>query len=98
MEHRVTLEALPDAAIEMRIGGKWVDWWRESGQVGSRWTARLLPPEGVGAREGFVGPTLVEAIKIGTGNIARIALFLPRKVASSLIRRSGIRALFARRS
>ena len=98
VEHKVALEALPDAAIEMWIGGKRVDWWRESGQVGSRWTARLLPPEAIGALEGFVGPTLVEAIKIGTGNIARIALFLPRKVASSLIRRSGIRALFARPS
>lgn len=98
MEHKVTLEALPDAGIEMWIGGKRVDWWRESGQVGSRWTAKLLPPDGIGALEGFVGPTLVEAIKIGTGNIARIALFLPRKVASSLIRRSGIPALFARRT
>jgi hypothetical protein len=96
MEHKVTLEALPDAAIEMWIGGKRVDWWRESGQVGSRWTAKLLPPEGIGALEGFVGPTHIEAIKIGTGNIARILLFLPRKVASSLIRRSGIPALFAR--
>jgi hypothetical protein len=97
-EHKVTLEALPEAGIEMWIDGKRVDWWRESRQVASRWTAKLLPPDGIGALEGFVGPTLVEAIKIGTGNIARIALFLPRKVASSLIRRSGIPALFARRT
>ena len=98
VEHKVTLEALHGAAIEMWIGGKRVDWWRESGQVGSRWTAKLLPQDGIGALEGFVGPTLVEAIKIGTRNIARIILFLARKVASRLIRRSGIRALFARRT
>ena len=98
MEHRVTLGASPDAVIQMLIDGKRVDWWREGEQISRRWTDKLLPPDGIGARDGFVGPTHVEAIKIGTGNIARIVLFLPRKVASSLIRRSGIRAFFARRT
>jgi hypothetical protein len=98
VEHKVTLEALHGAAIEMWIGEKRVAWWKGGGQGSSRWAARLLPPEGIGALEGFVGPTHVEAIKIGTRTIARIVLFLARKVASRLIRRSGIRALFARRT
>jgi hypothetical protein len=97
MEHRVTLETVPDAGIQLSIDGKRAKWWRGGVQIGSRWTDRLRPPDGIGVREGFVGPTHVEAIKIGTGNIARIARYLLRKVASSVVRRSGISALFARR-
>jgi hypothetical protein len=96
MEHKVTLGKLPDVAIEMWIDGKHADRWWESEQPGSRWNVRLLSRDRIGAREGFVGPTRVEAIKIGTKNIARNVLYLPRKIASSVMRRSGIRALFAR--
>jgi hypothetical protein len=98
MEHKVTLETLPDGGIHLLVDGKRADWWRGGVQIGSRWTDRLRPPDGIGVREGFVGPTHVEAIRIGIRNSARIARYLLRKVASSVVRRSGISALFARRT
>jgi glycosyltransferase involved in cell wall biosynthesis len=98
MEHRVTLETVPDAGIQLLIDGKRAKWWRGGVQIGSRWTDRLRPPDGIGVGEGFVGPTHVEAIRIGIRNSARIARYFLRKVASSVVRRIGISALFARRT
>ena len=98
MEHRVTLETVPDAGIQLLIDGKRAKWWRGGVQIGSRWTDRLRPPDGIGVGEGFVGPTHEEAIRIGIRNSARIARYLLRKVASSVVRRIGISALFARRT